>query len=152
MLVGALHLGECPFNEFSHILFAVEDLPRLLVLVDVDLNLLNELNKSTSYLFVNLFVLADQRQQPVDFRVENLVLVESLEVFIAQFILLSRKAFQLILARSNGGFNIVELGQQFFPLRDFVLPIGIIVHRVVLVLVGLNLKAIELYLQFVDGT
>lgn len=67
MLVGALHLGECPFNEFSHILLAVEDLPRLLVLVDVDLNLLNELNKSTSYLFVDLFVLADQRQQPVDF-------------------------------------------------------------------------------------
>lgn len=71
-------------------------------------------------------------------------------MLVPELILLPGQIIQFVLSRSDSRFDIGELSQEFLPLRYFILPIGIVVHRISLVFVGLGLQAIELYLELVD--
>ncbi len=112
-LLCLLHLTESTSNQLTHLLTTTQNSNRLLVLIRVDLDLVNQL-------LVYQLVLVYQHQQTVQLTVQLLVLVQTNKMLLPQLLLLTDNYIQLVLFTPNVSLHSINFTRKLFSLCDLV--------------------------------
>lgn len=112
-LLCLLHLTKSTSNQLTHLLTTTQNSNRLLVLVRVDLDLVNQL-------LVYQLVLVYQHQQTVQLTIQLLVLVQTNKMLLPQLLLLTDNYIQLVLFTPNVSLHSINFARKLFSLCDLV--------------------------------
>lgn len=100
-------------DDFGHGLSPVQYLSCLLVLIDIDSNLVYQL-------LVDLLILNNQSQKPVDLSIETFVLVQISKMVSSELLLLSNYDIEFALLSTNSSFDLILFFSKLFSSAELV--------------------------------